>query len=254
MGNACTRVVDRIAAATGEISEAESNFENLVDVEMGGLLLLLPALLQNGLLKFSDQNFSLPNGYYGLNHIFLLLAFMALGRVKSIEQLRYVSQGEWGKVLGLDRIPEVRTIRNKLKLLTEDEGAVKDWSIKLSQDWMEAQPETAGVLYVDGHVRVYHGHKTKLPRRYVARIKLALRGVIDYWVNDSSGCPFFSVSTPFTDGLLAALKNDIVPRLLNDVPNQPTEIELEKDPYLHRFVLVFDREGGSVIFLLFSLC
>jgi len=40
---------------------------------------------------------------------------------------------------------------------------------------MEAAPEQAGTLYIDGHVRVYNGHQTKLPRHYVARQKLCLR-------------------------------------------------------------------------------
>jgi transcription-repair coupling factor (superfamily II helicase) len=31
---------------------------------------------------------------------------MALTRLKSIEALRYCAPGEWGKLLGLDRIPE----------------------------------------------------------------------------------------------------------------------------------------------------
>ena len=248
MGVGCTRVVERVAAAMGNLEEAESTFEALVDVEMGGLLFMLPALIQNGLLKYSDRYFKIPSGFYGVAHLFILFAFMALGRVKSIERLRYVSQGEWGKLLGLDRIPEVRTLRKKLQLMTEKEKSLKEWGSALSKDWMEAEPETAGVLYVDGHVRVYHGNKTKLPRRYVARLKLALRGVIDYWVNDSSGRPFFSVSTPFSSGLLTSLKEEIVPRLLRDVPNQPSESDLEKEPYQHRFVLVFDREGYSPVF------
>ena len=38
----------------------------------------LPALLQNGLLAHSRELFSMPEGYYPLESIFLLLAFMAL--------------------------------------------------------------------------------------------------------------------------------------------------------------------------------
>jgi len=49
-------------------------------------------------------------------------------------------------------------------------------------------------------------------------------------------------------GLLEALRTDIVPRLLKDVPNQPTDQQLKADPYLHRFALVFDREGYSPAF------
>ena len=41
------------------------------------------------------------------------------------------------------------------------------------------------------------------------------------------------------------LKSDIVPRLLKDVPGQPTEAELEADRYRARFVILFDREGYS---------
>ena len=37
---------------------------------------------------------------------------------------------------------------------------------------MEAAPDDAGVLYIDGHVRAYHGDQTKLPRHYVTREKL----------------------------------------------------------------------------------
>ena len=37
-------------------------------------------------------------------------------------------------------------------------------------------------------------------------------------------------------------------RLLKDVPNQPSEEQLENDPNLCRFVLVFDREGYSPAF------
>ena len=40
--------------------------------------------------------------------------------MKSIEKLRYRSPGEWGKLIGLDRIPEVRTLRKKIRELSSD--------------------------------------------------------------------------------------------------------------------------------------
>ncbi|MCP4599057.1 MAG: hypothetical protein GY847_00700, partial [Proteobacteria bacterium] len=67
----------------------------------------------------------------------------------------------------------------------------------------------------------------------------------DYWVNDQQGRHFFAVSTPFTSGLLKMLKSEIIPRLLREVPHQPTENELRENPHLHRFTMVFDREGYS---------
>jgi hypothetical protein len=37
--------------------------------------------------------------------------------------------------------------------------------------------------------------------------------------------------------MLSALKTDIVPRLLNDVPGQPSPEELSKNRYKHRFTV-----------------
>ena len=108
-------MVERVAAAMGELSEAPTHFIPSLDVPNGGLLWSLPALLANGLLGRTKEFFSLPKGFYSLIHIFLLLAFMALGRIKSVEQLRFNSPGELGNLLGLDRIPEVRTLREKIK-------------------------------------------------------------------------------------------------------------------------------------------
>ena len=247
MGMGCTRVVERVCAATGQLNEAPSRFEISLDVSNGGVLWGLPALFANGLLKHAEALFSLPKGFYSLIHIFLLLAYMALNRIKTNEQLRYYPAGEGGKWLGLDRIPEVRTLREKIKILAEPEK-VTQWSRVVSQEWMEANPELAGVLYIDGHVRVYHGSQTQLPRRYVARERLCLRGTTDYWVNDQLGDPFFVVSTPFTSGLLDMLQREIVPQLLQDVPQQPTPEELEANRYRHRFTMIFDREGYSPSF------
>jgi cell division protein FtsB len=118
----------------------------------------------------------------------------------------------------------------------------------LSKDWLEQDPELAGTLYVDGHVRLYHGKMTQLPRRYVSRQRLCLRGTTDYWVNDALGQPFFSVERAIDHGLLEAIENDIVPRLLRDVPGQPTQQELDADRYRSRFLIIFDREGYSPSF------
>ena len=244
MGMGCTRVVERVLASLGKLSAAPSRFRSALDVVNGGVLWALPALLTNGLLRHTKAYFDLPNGYYSTIHIFLLLAYMALCRIKSNEQLRYNPPGELGLLLGLDRIPEVRTLRMKIKDLSKKEQ-VAEWANVLSREWMAADPETVGTLYVDGHVRVYHGSKTNLPRRYVSRERLCLRGMTDYWVNDQQGRPFFVISTPFTSGLLDMLRSQIVPRLLEEVPHQPTQQELDADEQLHRFTLVFDREGYS---------
>ena len=79
----------------------------------------------------------------------------------------------------------------------------------------------------------------------MARQKLCLRGTTDYWVCDALAQPFFVVERLIDQGLLEVLRNEVVPRLLKEVPSQPTPEELDADPYRHRFVLLFDREGNS---------
>ena len=62
----------------------------------------------------------------------------------------------------------------------------------------------------------------KLPRRYISREHLCLRATTDYWVNALDGQPFFCVTKPIDPGLQTTLETEIVPRLLSDIPNQPT--------------------------------
>ncbi|NOQ46322.1 MAG: hypothetical protein GQ559_06575 [Desulfobulbaceae bacterium] len=247
LGTACTRVAERVCAAFGENNGAEAQFEPCLDVPKGGVLCSLPALLSNGLLNGARGMLSEVTGYYTMFHVLVLLAFMGLCRIKTVEQLRGHAPGEFGKLIGLDRVPEVRCLRNKMDEMSKDKAA-EIWAAHLSKHWMQADPDAVGTLYIDGHVRVYHGGLTKPPRRYVSRERLCLRGTSDYWVNDAIGRPFFMVEKAIDPGLLKTLAEDIVPRLLDDVPNQPSKEELEENPYLCRFILIFDREGYSPAF------
>jgi hypothetical protein len=244
MGRGATATMERLAASLGQLQEATPRFVPALDIAKGGVLLALPALLVSGLLRHTAKFFHLRAGFYGLTSIFLLLGFITLGRLRSIEALRYCAPGEWGKLLGLDRAPEVRTLRSKLKHLADQEQAFS-WSSTLCKEWMQETPEEAAVLYVDGHVRVYHGTAKVLPKHYVARQRLCLSATVDYWVNAMDGRPFFVMSQAVDPGLLQVLERDIVPRLEADIPNPPG---LDADPLLHRFTVVFDREGYSPAF------
>ena len=228
MGTACTRPDERVLAAFGLLNGASTRFETCRDVSFGGVLCALPALEANGLFRHIHDCLAKLRGYYSTLHVIVLLAHMALCRIKTVEQLQYQPPGELGRLLGLDRVPEVRCLRQKLAALCIDDGPQK-WAGLLSQDWLKAEPELAGALYVDGHVRLYHGSLTALPKRYVSRQRLCLRGTTDYWVNDVLGQPFFRIERTIDHGLLEVLKSDIVPRLLKEVPNQPTEAELKAD-------------------------
>ena len=254
MGVATTNVLDRVMASVGlRAGGVAVRFEPCADVSRGGVLLALPALLACGLLRHSARYFHLPEGYYTLANIFLLLGLMTLNRVRSIEELRRTAPGEWGKILGLDRCPVAETLRRKIKLITHSGPSVEQWAGALAQDWMAAESleqAAGGLLYlVDGHVRVYHGSQTKLPRHYVARQRLCCRATTDYWVNQPEGSPLFKINQAVDPGMIQVLREQIVPRLEADIPHQPTPEQLEADRFLCRFTLVFDREGYSPGFL-----
>ena len=98
MGMGACNVLDRLAASVGDLTAVAPVFHAVSDVPNGGVLFALPALLAVGLLHQARKYFQLPKGYYGLESLFLALAFLALARLPSLEQLRYCAPGEWGKL------------------------------------------------------------------------------------------------------------------------------------------------------------
>lgn len=207
----------------------------------------VPALLAVGLLRYTEKLYCLPPGFYGIESIFLLLALMAMARVRSLEQLRYEEPGEWGKLLGLDRIPEVRTLRMKLKRLCEESGQALQWNAQLAREWI-AQTALRGELffYCDGHVRVYHGEQTQLPRHYVARERLCLRATADYWIHAMDGQPFLYINKEVDPGMVETLEKDVLAWLETNVAKTPEQQQrLCDDARAHWFTMVFDREGYS---------
>jgi hypothetical protein len=179
-----------------------------------------------------------------MESIFLLLGLMALAHIRSLEQLRYQAPGEWGKLLELDRIPEVRTLRAKLKLLCQDMGRAMEWNTALAREWIARQNDTEIYFYFDGHVRVYHGDQTALPRHYVARERLCLRATTEYWAHAMGGQPFLYVNKEVDPGLIATLKDDVILWLEASTAKTPEQKQrLAADARAHWFTMVFDRDG-----------
>lgn len=170
---------------------------------------------------------------------------MFLRRIKNPEQLKYHSPGEFGKIMGLDRIPEAKCLRKKLKEICSQENS-EQWNMSLANQW--SSKEDNEFYYIDGHVQVYTGYKAKLGKKHVSRQKLCLPGIQEFWVNNKSGMPYFYVTGQVNEKLLEMLEKQIIPRLLNDMPSKYTEQQLLEDPDLPRFTIVFDREAYSPVF------
>jgi transposase len=233
-GVAVKRTEERVLACLGAMTEAAPKFAAVEAVAGAGVLLALPALLDQGLQEVPGRVYdALRKGFFGLRSTFLVLAFMALLRIKSVEQLASRAPGELGLLMGLDRAPEVKTLRKKLAELGERKKG-RELVAELARFWAADAPEQLGVLYVDGHVRPYHGRNDKhtLPKKRVPRMRLAMPGTVDFWVNDSRADPLFVVTAPATDGLLAMIDQHILPEMRGLVGERV-------------FTLAFDREGWS---------
>ena len=210
-----------------------------------GVLFLIPALISQGLLKATNVYGQLRIGYYGLVSVLLVLTFMFLSRIKCPEQLKTCKVGELGKLLGLDRVPEAKCLRSKIEQIVNQKKAT-EFNQALSQDWIDKEEPL--FFYIDGHVRVYHGHLANLPKRYVSREKLCLAGTTEFWVNNELGMPYLMVTSELNEKLKEIILNQIIPALLRDTQSPDTQKLLDDDKDAARFTLVFDREAYDVPF------
>jgi hypothetical protein len=239
IGLATTRIEDRILAATGNLNEAPSIFEPHEAVRYGGILTIIPALLSQGLLTAKDIYTSWKKGYYGFVHILLTLCFIYLLRLKNPERLKNISVGELGRVIGMDRVPEVKCLRKKILYIVQ-QGQSASWQNLLSTKWVSGNE--CLYFYIDGHVRVYHGKKARLPKKYLARLKLCLAGTTEYWINDEKGLPLMCIIGELNERLKQAIE-EIIPILVEQTRALVNENALNKNPLLPRFTLIFDREA-----------
>lgn len=237
----------RVAASAGAMDEARPCFdEPLSAVACGGVLAALPTLLKEGLLEHAGAFLSLPKGYYGLTSTLLLLAFLFMARVRNPEALRHEAPGEWGAVLGLDRCPEAKTLRRKIRALAADVEKVKGWQDALAQTWMADAGDTVATLSVDGHVKVYAGRKGRLPKHFVSRQKLCLPASTSYWVNALGGRPLLCLHKALDPTMTHALEHDVLPALERLGLPGPDAPDLVASPQgAPALTLVFDREGWS---------
>jgi transposase len=224
------RRADRLLAYLGLLDDAAPLFGSRTAVPRAGVLLALPALVQSGIFACAQKIYgSLGPAFYGLRTSLLTLLLMALWRIKRPEGLKEHSPQALGQVLGLDRAPEVKTLRRKLARLAAASRAAQ-FGRALAQRRVESRGAALGFLYLDGHVRVYHGQH-RLPKTHVARMRLSMPATSDYWLNDQSGDPLFVVTAEANAGLAKML-----PAILAEVR------ALVGD---RRLTVVFDRGGYS---------
>ena len=178
---------------------------------LAGLLLALPALEDTGLLDAAREVYGqLRDGFYGMTATLLTLVFLALAGEPRAEGATRVPPAALGRVLGLDRAPEVKTIRRKLGELASA-GKAADLIMALARRHAAARPDTLGFLYADGHARVYYGTRN-VQKTHVARLKFPAPATMETWVTGQDGDPVFMVTAEPSDSLAGELR-----RLLPDL-------------------------------------
>jgi hypothetical protein len=191
--------------------EADVVFESRANVPFAGVLLALPALAATGLLAASREVYrGLRRAVYGLRATILVLVALAFVRRPRPEALKGTDPEALGDVLGLLRAPEVKTLRRKLAEIGRL-GKAHELVRALATRWLRQPKDELGVLYVDGHVRVYHGRR-KLPKAHVTQKNLCLPATTDYWVNDLNGSPVFVVTAAANKAM-----TKVLPDLLQEI-------------------------------------
>jgi len=198
---------------------------------LAGLLLALPALEGAGLLAAAREVYGqLKDGFYGLTATLLTVVFLALAGEPRAEGATRVPPAALGRVLGLDRAPEVKTIRRKLAELATA-GKAAELIMALARRHAAARPDALGFLYADGHARVYYGTR-QVQKTHVARLKFPAPATMETWVTDQHGDPVFMVVAEPSDSLAGELRR-LLPALRQVVG---------KD---RRVTVCFDRGGWS---------
>ena len=226
------RDAERVLARWGLLGEgAVPVFAPGARYPLAGLLLALPALEDTGLLQAAREVYGrLRDGFYGLTATLLTLVFLALAGEPRAEGATRVPPAALGRVLGLDRAPEVKTIRRKLGELAAA-GKAAGLVMALARRHAAARPDALGFLYVDGHARVYHGTRT-VQKTHVARLKFPAPATMETWVTDSRGDPVFMVIAEPSDSLAGELRR-LLPALRQVVGGG------------RRVTVCFDRGGWS---------
>lgn len=221
---------DRFLARLGLLEDAPPFFASGTGVPRAGALLAVPLLVSSGIFEVAKRLYgSLGPAFYGLQTSALMFLLMALLRIKRAEGLKEVAPQDLGRIVGLDRAPEVKTLRRKLKTLAA-QGKGLEFLREVARLRAKHHEDCLGFLYVDGHVRVYSGDR-RLPKTYVMQRRLALPATTDYWVNDMDGNPVFVVTAEANNGMTKML-----PLVLKEVR------ALIGD---RRITIVFDRGGWS---------
>jgi transposase-like protein len=200
------RAAERQAARAGQLDEAAPVITEGASLPLAGALLILPALTATGLVDAAERVYSSGRAaFYGLRSLVLAVVFAAVLGEPRAEGLTRLNPTDLGRLLGLDRAPEVNTMRRRMAELA-GWGRADLLIEELARRHIETRDDVSGIFYIDGHVRAYHGG-ADVPKAHVARIRLAMRAEVDTWVCDRNGDGVLVWATPPGASLTGELRD-----------------------------------------------
>ncbi|MGH9074898.1 MAG: putative transposase, partial [Acidimicrobiales bacterium] len=200
-----SRAGERALARFGLLQGAGPVVCEGASLAFAGVLTVLPALAVTGLLGAIESVYgNARSAFYSLRSLALCLVFTALIGEHRVEGLTRIDPVAIGRLIGLDRAPEVKTMRSRMEELA---GARRSGDLleALARSHVGAHPEAMGIFYVDGHVRAYHGG-ADLPRAHLARARIAMAATTDTWLTDHAGDGLLVWSSEPGASLTAELK------------------------------------------------
>ncbi|HZW44063.1 MAG TPA: helix-turn-helix domain-containing protein [Dermatophilaceae bacterium] len=180
------RTAERQAARAGLLAGAAPRVTQGAGLPLAGALVILPALAATGLLEAAETVYGRARAcFYGLRSLLLTVVFAALLGEPRAEGLTRVDPADVGRLLGLDRAPEVATLRRRMGELAA-EGKADRLLAAMAARHVAGHRDACGVFYVDGHVRAYHGG-AQVPKAHLARMRLSMPAETDTWTCDANG-------------------------------------------------------------------
>lgn len=230
------RATERFAASIGGGHQETPRFEPASLIPYVGLFLALPALEPTKLLPCAEKDLGdqLKPGFYGLDTILLEALLRALAGEPRTEGATRLDPESFGRILGLDRAPEVKTLRRRHREIADTDKVgdlLETLAFERFQQTMGPKDGPVMVLYVDGHTRAYTGGK-KVGKLHSTRLKFPAPATEETWVSDANGDPVMVVMAEHGTSLVKEIRA-LLPELRKAIGDD------------RRVLVGFDRGGWS---------
>ena len=242
------RAVERALAHAGILGKAEvaPEFVSGSEVPAAGVLLAVAMVGKDGCLEVARALYgALANGFYGLRSLVLTWLTAAWLGVRSVDSLQHGRPHLWGRLLGLDRLPETKTVVRKFREIAARKLA-REFMCRMAERRIQANLTVCGVLYVDGHVRQYHGCR-RVSRHFVTRRHLAAPAIEDWWVHDGACEPLLRIPGRPGRSMVAMVREIVADARRWLGPGRPLTIVFDRGGWSPKLFAELARQGVYII-------